>query len=328
MTGEQELNKKCMDSIKNTLKNQPDYIRGFVDYMNDVAVKTRQVYMWYIISFMEYINKDVKDLTFDDFTSYLSHIEYKENGDETSPSYRIAVYSAMKKFCKYLYSTKRIKENYMIEISRPKFYEKQSTIEKRSIGYLNQKEINKYIDTVEFNYLSKKRQVGDDWNARDQAIIYVFLNTGIRCSALIKLNVSDVDFKNKTLIVTDKGNKVKVYDLSDQVLKILKVWIDIRKTKIDNDDEEALFISKRRSRITSLSVRKIVGKYAEYIDGKNITPHKLRATYGTQLYEATKDIYFVQECMGHNSPKTTELYVREKKENMKKASDIMSKIIK
>ena len=64
------------------------------------------------------------------------------------------------------------------------------------------------------------------------------------------------------------------------------------------------------------------------IDGKNITPHKLRATYGTQLYEKTGDLYMVQECMGHSSPKTTELYIRGKKsEFAKTASEIMSKVI-
>ena len=72
----------------------------------------------------------------------------------------------------------------------------------------------------------------------------------------------------------------------------------------------------------------LIKKYSAGIDGKNITPHKLRATYGTQLYNKTGDIYFVQDCMGHHSPKTTENYVREKKQNTKKASDIMSKLMK
>ena len=78
----------------------------------------------------------------------------------------------------------------------------------------------------------------------------------------------------------------------------------------------------------STSIYNVVKKYSKNINGKNITPHKLRATYGTQLYNETGDIYFVQDCMGHSNPKTTELYVRDKKENRKKASDIMAKMIK
>lgn len=75
------------------------------------------------------------------------------------------------------------------------------------------------------------------------------------------------------------------------------------------------------------SISRAVNKYSITIKGKHITPHKLRATYGTQLYNITKDIYFVQQCMGHSNPKTTELYVREDNKDRKKASDIMSGLI-
>ena len=79
--------------------------------------------------------------------------------------------------------------------------------------------------------------------------------------------------------------------------------------------------------MSTVALNKVVQKYASEIDGKHITPHKLRATYGTQLYNKTGDIYFVQQCMGHSNPKTTELYVREKKQNTKRASDIMDKLL-
>ena len=69
-----------------------------------------------------------------------------------------------------------------------------------------------------------------------------------------------------------------------------------------------------------------MNKYSSNIKGKHITPHKLRATYGTQLYNATGDIYFVQECMGHSNPKTTEIYIRDTKNTTKKASDIMKNL--
>lgn len=326
MTGVQEDNKKFLDKINNVLKTQPDYIKGFVNYMHKASIKTKYSYMHYVINFIEHVNKPIESLTLDDFSEYISFIEYKENGDLTTSSYRIAVYSALKKFSKYLYATKRISNDYMIDIERPKFYESQKTIEKRNEGYLTKKEISKYLRTVETNLVNEHRQIGDDWNVRDQAIIQVFLSTGIRCSALRKLDISSVDIENKTLIVTDKGNKVKIYDLPEEVIKIITRWIYIRKDLI-KDNELALFISNRRKRMDQTSISNIVKKYSITIKGKHITPHKLRATYGTQLYNATGDIYFVQDCMGHNSPKTTELYVRDKKENLKKASDIMSKLI-
>ena len=214
----------------------------------------------------------------------------------------------------------------MLQVNRPKAIENQSTVVKREKGFLTQEEISEYIQTIEDNDIHQYRQVGEDWNKRDLVMVKIFLNTGIRCSALSKLDVSSIDFENKTLIVTDKGNKVKLFDLPDDLLCEIKQWLRIRKTKVKGK-ETALFISNRRRRIDPVSISNIVNKYSINIEGKHITPHKLRATYGTQLYNETGDIYFVQDCMGHSNPKTTELYIRGEKRNTKKASDIMSRIV-
>ena len=160
-------------------------------------------------------------------------------------------------------------------------------------------------------------------------MINIFLNTGMRCSALYKLDVDNINFETKTLVVLDKGSKLQVYDLSDDTLEMIVKWLDKRSIILGDQIEEALFISNQRRRMTQTSIGRIVHKYAQEIPGKNITPHKLRATYGTQLYEHTHDIYFVQECMGHNNPKTTELYIRGQKDGTrKKALEIMTKVVK
>ena len=326
-TGLQEFNKKYIDRINKVLKNQPDYIVGFVNYMSDSALTTKYAYMRDVINFINKVNKPIEELTFEDFSNYISGLEYKENGELVTSSYRVKIYSALKKFNEYLYTTKKISQNYMLYIKKPKTIESQSTILKREKGFLTKNEISKYIHTVERNNINKYRQVGHIWNQRDMAIIKVFLNTGIRCSALSKLDIASINFNDKTLIVTDKGGKVNEHDLTDDVLDELKEWISIRKNDI-KDNSTALFISNRKRRMDSTSIYNVVKKYSKNISGKNITPHKLRATYGTQLYNETGDIYFVQDCMGHSNPKTTELYVRDKKENRKKASDIMAKMIK
>lgn len=325
-SGLQEFNKKYINKINNVLKNQPEFIKGFVNSMSNVALTTKYAYMHDVINFIDKTNKPVEELTYDDFSNYISGLEYKENGDPITSSYRIAVYSALKKFNLYLFNTKRLKENYMLYIERPKPIVSQTTIEKREKGFLTKKEITKYITTIENNSVNKYRQVGQIWNKRDMLIIKIFLNTGIRCSALSKLDKNSIDFKSKTLIVTDKGNKVSRYDLTDDIMDELEEWIYIRDNKI-KDTDSALFISNRKRRMDPVTIYNVVNKYSKNIRNKRITPHKLRATYGTQLYNETGDIYFVQDCMGHSDPKTTELYVRGKKQNLKKASEIMSKMI-
>ncbi|WP_346961358.1 tyrosine-type recombinase/integrase [Clostridium sp.] len=328
MNGNLDFNNKYLNKISNIVKDSPEYINGYYYYLNDLSITSRYSYINIVVNFMKFTNKDVAQLNFDDFLSYLSHIEYKENGEITTSSYKISVYSALKRFCTYLYSSKKINENYMLNVKRPKSIEFQSTIEKRNTGYLTKNEIKKYLYDVENGVGTRKsitRQ--EEWRERDSLIVLIFLTTGIRCSALMKLDVNNINVRSKSLMVTDKGSKTKIYTISDEVMNMYYDWIKKRHLLLDGVKEDALFISNQRTRMDQSSIYRIVKKYSKNIKGKNITPHKLRATYGTQLYNSTKDIYFVQECMGHSNPKTTEIYIRDKKNTTQKASSIISDII-
>ena len=331
MSGMQEMTREFLNKINNVLEHEPEYMRSFVNYMTDSSIRTKYNYLNHVCAFMKFVNKEPEHLTFDDFNNYMTEISYKEDGKQTSSSYRINIYSSLKRFSDYLYASKRIPENYMINIKRPKAKESQETIKKREKGYLTEDEIKIYLNALE-NKEEFNRKQTEPWVVRDKAIILTFLTTGIRNSALRMLDVEDVDLKHKTMMVTDKGEKVRMYDLSDKLCKVLKEWLKWRKKlieKISNGtiESNALFISNEYKRMSIVTVYNIIKKYAEHITDKNVTPHKLRATYGTQLYNKTGDIYFVQQCMGHNDPHTTELYVRDKKKNTKRASEIMDSII-
>ena len=115
--------------------------------------------------------------------------------------------------------------------------------------------------------------------------------------------------------------------MSDGVLDLARRWLHDRSAKGVSKNEKALFISSRLGRMHVNSISNVVSKYAKGVKNINFSPHKLRATYGTQLYDKTKDIYLVQQCMGHSSPKTSELYVRgQKNSSRERAADIMAEI--
>lgn len=332
MSGISEITKQNLNKIENVLNNKPIYFRGFVNYMNDSSIQTKYNYLNHVCAFMDFANKEPEDLVFDDFNNYMMKISYKEDGTQMTSSYRINIYSSLKKFNEYLCSSGRLNKTtqfYMRDIKRPKPKESQETVLKREKGFLTEKEINKYLKEIEWEEYVQGED--DPWIARDKAIIYLLLTTGIRNTALRMLDLNDIDMHNKIMTVTDKGEKVRQYEMSDKLVYALNHWIEIRDSKVMVSDEDkkckALFVSCRRQRINISTLKNIVKKYAVDIKDKNITPHKLRATYGTQLYNKTGDIYFVQECMGHSNPKTTELYVREKKQNTKRASDIMNKML-
>lgn len=320
---EMQYNKK----IENIIYNNPDkpYLRGFYNYMRSSKLthSTMYDYLNYVVKFIGSTGKEIGDLDLDDYINFLAEFS------EMKTSYQISVYSGLKKFAKYSLVSGKTTRNPMNDIDRPKFNEDDETISKREKGYLNKDEIEEYLDSVKEGAGSSRAVARQEkWKERDILIIMIFLNTGIRCSALYKLNIDDIDFKNKTIKVNDKGNIAKIIVVSNKLLENARNWLNKREIILNNTEEDALFISNQRTRMDQSSISRVVKKYASSIEDKVITPHKLRATFGTQLYNETGDIYFVQDCMSHSNPKTTEIYIRGKNDNSQKASDIMSKLIK
>lgn len=327
MTGREEIIKVFVERDRKFLEANPVLI-GFYNYLSiNKSAKTIDSYIHIVKEFLEMVGKRPEELTFDDFTFYMNKSKYKLNGEMATNSAMICKYHALKNYSKYLFAARIISEDYMSFMARPKTQESQQTIAKREIGFLAKDEIRILLNAVEQGVgTDRAKRSQRKWKTRDYAIILLFLMTGMRVSALASVDVNDVDFANKVLLVTDKGSKVKVYALNEAMIDSLESWIADRK-KVAKRNEEALFVTQYGVRMMPEAYRELVKKYAVDINGKHITPHKLRATYGTQLYEATNDIYFVQKAMGHSSPVTTERYIRGQKNVTAQASDIMGNLI-
>lgn len=141
---------------------------------------------------------------------------------------------------------------------------------------------------------------------RNNAIITLFLNTGIRLSELVSLNIKDIDFNNKSFKVIGKGNIERKVFLTDKAINILKKYLKTR-----NDNYEPLFITKKGKRIDKRTVQTICKKAYELagIDDKKYSTHTLRHTAATYMYRETKDILLVKNFLGHKSLSATEMYV-------------------
>ena len=143
---------------------------------------------------------------------------------------------------------------------------------------------------------------------RDSAILMLFLGTGIRISELVGLNNEDLNFDNNSFIVTRKGGNKSILYFDSDVAGALMRYIDQKDEQQTQslEDSNALFLSNKKRRITVRAVENLVQKYAKIVSPlKKISPHKLRSTYGTQLYKATGDIYVVADILGHKDVNTT-----------------------
>lgn len=135
----------------------------------------------------------------------------------------------------------------------------------------------------------------------------LLLGTGIRVSECVGLDITDVDFRNNGIKVHRKGGAEVVVYFGDEVRTALLNYLEERNTiEAVEGSNNALFLSLQKKRIGVRAVENLVKKYSKLITTmKNITPHKLRSTYGTSLYRETGDIYLVADVLGHKDVNTT-----------------------
>ena len=321
MTGEELYVKEYMDKVEKIINNNLDkpYLRGFSYYLRKCSTRTIHSYMSLVVNFINYCNKNVSEINIDDYNGYLITKD-SEKKNYTS-SYEITIYSALKKFSAYLYVSGLSSNDYMESVDRPKYKEKRKTTIKRDKSVLTEDEVCTIISQIKENKENKFRE-------RDLFLITLLIYTGMRCAALYKLDIDNIDYENRVLFTVDKGNVDQEFDLNSEMMKMLRDWLEVR-NEICPNNEKALFVSKNKSRMTKRGIMDVVQRHCGYNSkGIKISPHKLRATFGTALYEKTGDIQFVCAAMGHKSIQTTGLYIRNQKKSVrKKSASIMSEML-
>ena len=151
-------------------------------------------------------------------------------------------------------------------------------------------------------------------------MLSLFLGTGIRISECVGINVTDVDFDNNSFKVTRKGGNQVILYFSDEVKSTLLDWLKDRNILMEGLNETALFVSLQKKRISTRAVENLVKKYSQIASPlKKISPHKLRSTYGTNLYRETGDIYVVAEVLGHKDVNTTKRHYAAMSEDIRRS---------
>lgn len=258
-------------------------------------------------------SKSVADFTLEDmeavtsndieyFLSFLSHYTYDGKEHSCNDRAKARKLSSVRALFKFLFNKGYIGVDNSAKVATPKLHEKP-------IIRLDGDEVFGIIDAAESGNGLTPHQMcyHEKTRVRDSAILMLFLGTGIRISELVGLNNEDINFKDNSFIVTRKGGGKSILYFDDDVAKALKRYIEQKENSSENiKDVTALFISNNKRRITVRAVENLVQKYAKIVSPlKKISPHKLRSTYGTQLYKATGDIYIVADVLGHKDVNTT-----------------------
>ena len=227
--------------------------------------------------------------------------------------------SSLRSVYNYFHTHQIIDTNPTLQVRMPKLHQK-------NIIRMDVNEVVEFLDTVESgNKLTKNQMVfHKKTKVRDLALTTLLLGTGFRVSECVGLNIKDVDFNHDRINITRKGGYESFVYFGEEVREALLDYMSEREKMIPADGHEnALFLSNRMQRISVRNVEVLVKKYASSaVTTKKITPHKLRSTYGTQLYKETGDIYLVADVLGHKDVNTTKKhYAALEEERRRSAKD-------
>jgi len=327
--------------IKNTLKLRevlstlPPFVKDFFRAIDPkTSARTRISYAYDIRIFFQFLKasnptyreRDLREFTLEDldrvnardieeYMEYLKvYVPDPQNASEgrTAPQTKPLTngerglkrkMSALRSFYAYYFRQEMIKTNPTVLVDMPKVHEK-------TIVRLDTDEVALLLDHIENagTYLSGQALAYyEKTKERDLALITLLLGTGIRVSECVGLDVEDVDFKNNGIRIVRKGGNEAIVYFGDEVRRALETYLEKRKHITPAaGHEHALFYSTQKKRMTVRSVENLVEKYASQVTTtKKITPHKLRSTYGTALYQETGDIYLVADVLGHKDVNTT-----------------------
>lgn len=181
--------------------------------------------------------------------------------------------------------------------------------EKKEIVFLENNEVTELLHVIESTAVAspKQQKFCQKTRLRDLAIISLLLNTGIRISECVGLDLDDINFKDNSLRVYRKGGFEETIFFNKTVACTLTDYIKNERIHfVPSSDEKALFLSSKKQRMAVRSIQAMVKKFSlEAVPGKKISCHKLRSTYGTILYEITGDIRLVADILGHSDISTT-----------------------
>ena len=305
-----------------------EFFRGITDY---TLVQTRLAYAYDLKLFFTYLSEEVlhkglRDFTIEDlsgltksdienFMDYLTYYLREEVAVQNEATGKSRKLAAVRSMFKYFYGKEKLPANPAELVSFPKLREK-------SITTLEPDEVARLLDMVESGEKLTKKQseYHEQTKDRDVALITLLLGTGMRVSECVGLNILDLDFETGGAKVIRKGGNEVILYFGREVEEALLPYL-IRREDIEAKEghEEALFLSMQRRRITPRAVQKLVKKYASLVTTiKNISPHKLRSTFGTQLYQETQDIYLVANVLGHADVNTTRKHYAKMDESQRR----------
>ncbi len=201
--------------------------------------------------------------------------------------------SSIRSFYQHLIRQGLVKSNPAKEVRAPK----------------SEQRLPKICDTEQIEQLLHRGDLNDPLFIRDLAIFELIYSSGLRLAELVSIDFGDIDFSQRLLVVTGKGNKTRYLPVGTKAINAIRRWLKIRLGFIRDPAETALFLSRQGNRISARNVQSRLNRLVsqQSLD-QHLSPHTLRHSFATHLLESSGDLRAVQELLGHADISTTQIY--------------------
>lgn len=324
LTGRLEKEEAFYKKMEEKLKDMPPILSEYYVSMraNRKSYTTIGVYIGNVLHFARFVTKNnvgddfYKNVTSSNVESYMISLETRvtKNGiKKTGDDIIQARWSSLNHFFSWLVKREYVDKNPIITVERPK------NQTEHKVTYLTKVEINKLYRAVSNNPVKILAH-------RDRMIISLALATALRVSALVNINIEDIDFDNNIIRVVEKRHKVRGIEIGEQTAIALREWIEIRNEEYQDVESTALFLSLKRGRLSDDAVGHMLSRYCEEAGIKRITPHKLRSTAACMLAKNSIPVKAIAKQLGHNNISTTMKYIDVFEDDMDKARNILDNL--
>ena len=324
IAGRLEKETQFYEKMKEKLKGMPKIIGEYCNSMraNRKSYTTVGVYINNILHFARFVTDGnltedfYKNITASDIEGYMISLENRQTSEgtkRTGDDILQARWSSLNTFFDWCLKRGYIDQNPMRVVDRPK----NNTEHK--VTYLTKVEINRLFKAIDQN---PNKILGK----RDKTIISLALATALRVSALVNINVDDIDFENSVIKVIEKRQKIREIPIGENTKNMLEEWIDFREDIYGDINSPALFLSKNYERISVWGVNDMLEKYCDWAGIKRITFHKIRASSACALAKAGVPVKAISQQLGHSGISVTMRYIDVFNEDKEKTKGVLDNL--
>ena len=324
VAGRLEKETQFYEKMNDKLKDMPKIIGEYCTSMraNRKSYTTVNVYINNVLHFARFVGNGsitedfYKNITPSDVENYMISLETKKTSDgvkRMGDDILQSRWSSLNTFFDWCMKRCYIDKNPMGVVNRPK----NNTEHK--VTYLTKAEINKLFKAIDKNE-------NEVFRMRDKTIISLALATALRVSALVNINIDDINFENNVIQVVEKRQKVREIPIGENMMIALKEFIDFRAIKCTGDDSQALFLTKNNNRLSVWDANDMLEKYCDLAGIKRVTFHKLRASSACALAKAGVPVKAIAQQLGHSGIGVTMRYLDVFNEDREKTKGVLDNL--